>query len=73
MAVRIRSNGRIFCAAMRPAEPGDIYVDDELHYHLSQIAGVLVSEPMERHAESAEWWWHNSVPDGVEIETPPPE
>lgn len=68
MAVRIRKNGRIFCAAMRPEEPGDTYIDDGLHYQLSVENKVLVSEPMERHAISAEWWWRGAVPEDVEIE-----
>ena len=35
MAIRIRKNGRIFCAAMFPEEPGDTYINDQLHYHHS--------------------------------------
>ena len=68
MAVRIRRNGRIFCAAMRPKEPGDTYIDDGLHYILSVENKVLVAEPMESHAISAEWWWRGSVPDDVAID-----
>jgi hypothetical protein len=68
MSLRIRKNGRIFCAALRPAEPGDIYIDDSLHYILSVIAKVLITEPNERHMINAEWWWCNNVPDGVQID-----
>lgn len=68
MALRIRSNGRIFCAALRPEEPGDIYLDDEVHYQLSAVAGILVTEPMDRHTENAEWWWRGAVPEHVQIE-----
>jgi hypothetical protein len=31
MALRIRKDGRIFCAALRQEEDGDTYIDDELH------------------------------------------
>ena len=68
MAVRIRRDGRIYCAALRPAEPGDTYIDDELHYQLSVIKRVLVTEPCDKHMKNAEWWWVGNVPDGVEIE-----
>jgi len=68
MAVRIRKDGRVLCAAMHPAEAGDIYVDDGVHYHLSVEAKVLVTEPHERHRIHGEWWWINAVPDGVQIE-----
>jgi hypothetical protein len=68
MAIRIRRDGRILCAAMFPVEDGDIYIDDGLHYHLSVEAKVLVTEPHERHKDHGEWWWVNNVPAGVEIE-----
>lgn len=68
MAVRIRKDGRIFCAAMRGPEEGDTYIDDDLHYELSVIKKVLVSEPMEKHKISAEWWWRGNIPEGTEIE-----
>ena len=32
MALRIRQDGRILCAAMFAAEPGDVYIDDAAHY-----------------------------------------
>jgi len=67
MAIRIRTNGRMFCAAHRPAELGDIYVDDAVHYHLSSVARVLVSEGMEKHLINPEWWWRHDVPSCVEI------
>lgn len=68
MAVRIRKDGRILCAAMHPAEEGDMYVDDSLHYHLSVEAKVLVTEPHYRHKHSGEWWWVNAIPVGVRVD-----
>ena len=67
MAIRIRTNRRMFCAAHRPAELGDIYVDDAVHYHLSSVVRVLVSEGMEKHLINPEWWWRHDVPSCVEI------
>jgi len=67
MALRIRSDGRVFCAALRPEMQGDTYLDDEIHYQLSAVHKALVTEPMDLHAKHAEWWWRGSVPDGVEI------
>ena len=62
MAVRIRRSGEIVCAAMHPAEDGDTYIDDGLHYELSVEKRVLVTEPMELHAKSGRWWWRGQAP-----------
>lgn len=50
MAVRVRRNGRVLCAATHPSERGDTYLDDGLHYRLSV----------------GEWWWANEIPADVE-------
>jgi hypothetical protein len=68
MALQIRKDGRVLCAAMHVEEAGDIYIDDSLHYHLSVERGVLVTEPFERHKERGEWWWINAIPSDVKIE-----
>lgn len=67
MAVRIRKDGRIFCAALRGMEDGDTYLDDESHYHLSAVKKVLVTEPNSQHMINAEWWWRGNVPDGIKL------
>jgi len=46
MSLRIRADGWILCAAQHPKEPGDTYLDDGLHYRLSVVFGVIVTEPM---------------------------
>lgn len=35
MALRIRRNGTIVCAAKSEAKQGDIYIDDHKHYELA--------------------------------------
>jgi hypothetical protein len=67
MALRIRTDGRILCAAMHEAEHGDTYIDDSLHYILSVVNRVLVTEEHDDHVERGEWWWRGSVPTGVTI------
>jgi len=67
MALRIRKDGRILCAAMHPEEDGDTYINDELHYKMSIEYGVIVSEEMERHQSSGEWWWVDNVPNHIRI------
>jgi len=77
MSLRVRRDGRVLCAAMHPAEEGDCYIDDGVHYLLSAKLGLLVSEPMELpaeigrggHARHGEWWWHDRVPDDVQPES----
>ena len=68
MALRIRKNGSIMCAAMHSPEPGDTYIDDQLHYDLSIEHRVLVTEPHERHQFRGEWWWVGNVPEDIILE-----
>ncbi len=74
MALRIRSDGRILCAAMHPPESRDTYLHDGISYRLTVSLGVIVTEPMHSelgrggHARHGEWWWANEVPPDVVIE-----
>lgn len=74
MAVRIREGGRILCAAMHPAEPGDTYLDDPVHERLAVDMGLLTTEPMHcdggrgGHANHGEWWWRDRNPPDVEVD-----
>jgi len=68
MALRIRKDGRILCAALHQEEPGDIYIDDGVHYQLSIKLGVLLSEPEPEHSKRGEWWWTGQVPKGVVVD-----
>lgn len=79
MAVRVRADGRILCAAMHPAEPGDDYIPDNVSEKLSGATGilppVLVTEEWELppgvgrggHSVHGEWWWRDAVPDDAVI------
>lgn len=68
MALRIRKNGKILCAAMHKAEDGDVYINDGVHYYLSAIQKIIVTEPMERHKDRGEWWWKWNIPKGIKID-----
>jgi len=68
MALRIRKDGSILCAAMHPEEPGDTYINDGLHYQLSVIEKVICTESHEQHQKRGEWWWVGNIPDGVLID-----
>jgi len=76
MAVRIRSNGDILCAAMHPELSGDTYIDDGLHYELSVERKLLVTEAMELaqgvghggHGRHGQWWWSGQTPDTAVID-----
>ena len=69
MALRIRKNGRIFCAKLHKEKKGDTYIDDNIHYLLSVIAKVLVTEPPKEHMKRGEWWWNNKIPKRIKIDT----
>lgn len=68
MALRIRKNGKILCAAMHPELVGDTYIDDGLHYIMSVERKVLVTQPHEFHHHRGEWWWKGNVPAHITID-----
>ena len=73
MALRIRADGRVLCAAMHPAEEGDLYVDDGEHYRLSVELKVLGTEAMNEgglggHAAHGEWWWRGLAPAAATVD-----
>jgi hypothetical protein len=77
MALRIREDGRILCAAMHPEELGDTYLHDGISYRLTVLYEVIVTEAMEQktgrggHAKHGQWWWRDEVPEDVVIEVLP--
>lgn len=69
MAVRIRKNGRIFCAALSNVMDGDCYIDDETHYQLSSVNKLLVTTENDYHiANGGEWWWKGQEPNNITID-----
>lgn len=68
MAIRVRTSGKMVCAALSEALPGDTYIDDALHYHLSVEQGVICTYPMPRHVEEGgEWFWSGFAPEGCDM------
>lgn len=68
MALRIRKDGNILCAAIHPEKEGDTYIDDGLHYQMSVEHKVIVTEPHEKHIKNGQWWWRGNIPKGIEID-----
>lgn len=68
MALRIRKDGRIMCAAMHPKMEGDTYIPDGLHYQMSVINKVIGTECHENHSINGEWWWVGNIPNGIVID-----
>ncbi len=66
MALRIRQDGAVLCAAMHAEKSGDTYIDDTLHYHLSAERKVLCTTPADDHAKHGKWWWAWNAPEGVD-------
>ncbi len=55
MAIRWRADGRLLCAAMSEPEDGDTYIDDRLHYQLSQISRAILADV--DHETNRLWHW----------------
>lgn len=66
MAIRVRKDGRMFCAAHTAPVDGDTYIDDNLHYLMSVEYGVIVALPMPEHIKNPEWWWAGAAPEGAD-------
>lgn len=56
MAIRVRKDGSMWCAAHTARRPGDRYIDDWLHYRLSVELGLIASLPMPCHVIYPRWW-----------------
>lgn len=68
MALRIRKDGRILCAAIHKEEPGDTYIPDGLHYRMSVLSKVIGTEENDKHMKHGQWWWMGNIPEGIVIE-----
>ena len=69
MALRIRKNGKIFCAAISEPEDGDTYLHDGISYELTVIQKSLVTTENDYHmSHGGEWWWKGKEPNNVKID-----
>jgi len=60
MALRIRKNGDILCAALHKEEKGDTYIPDNISEILSGATGlnpVITTDPEPKHSTHGRWWW----------------
>lgn len=70
MALRIRKNGNIVCAALNNTRLDDIYIDDTAHYILSVDMKLLVTQPEPEHTKNdGVWWWKGQEPKGIVIDS----
>lgn len=67
MAIRIRKDGTMICAAHSEPEDGDTYIDDDLHYEMSAVKGVIVALPMPYHVADPRWWWAAQAPSSADF------
>ena len=56
MSLRIRETGEILCAAHTDPMDGDTYLDDKIHYYLSQLTGAI--RPSKTHSTDNLWFWN---------------
>ncbi len=56
MAIRIRKTGELLCAAHTAPMEGDTYLDDDIHYYLSQLTRAI--RPSKTHDIDNLWFWN---------------
>lgn len=56
MSLRWRCDGTLVCGAKSEPRSCDAYIDDRLHYQLSQELKVI--KPDQDEAENGLWHWH---------------
>lgn len=62
MALRVRRNGSLICAALNPKKEGDVYIDDAVHSLLCRKK-LIVTYPEPSHtATGGVWWWKGEEP-----------
>ena len=66
MALRIRKDGRILCAAIHEAKEGDTYINDKLSYEMTVEHKVLITDKYHISVHG-EWWWTGNVPEHINI------
>jgi len=55
MSIRWRKDGRLVCAAVSHEEDGDTYIDDRLHYQLSEVTQAIIADV--DHELNGLWHW----------------
>lgn len=58
MAIRLRKDGTMICAAMSEEQEGDTYIHDGLHYQLSAISCCILADV--EHEKNGLWYWVHS-------------
>lgn len=56
MAIRIREDGTMLCAAHTEPLNGDTYINDEIHYYLSTLTEAI--RPSKDHNVDNLWFWN---------------
>lgn len=56
MAIRIRSNGDLLCAAHTEPMEGDTYLHDDIHYYLSVLTDSIRAS--KNHEKDNLWFWN---------------
>ena len=60
MALRVRKNGDILCAALHDEEDGDTYIPDNISEILTGCTGeepLIITDPEPLHSTHGRWWW----------------
>ena len=55
MSLRWRKNNDLICGAKSKKEKDDCYIDDRLHYKLSEISRVIIADV--NHESNGLWHW----------------
>lgn len=69
MAMRVRADGTMWCAAYTEPQEGDTYIDDALHHQMVAVHGVIVAYPMPRHEDEPQWFWRTTAPVDCDFTT----
>jgi len=56
MALRIRKNGDILCAAHTEPKQGDTYINDDIHYYLAVMTEAIRAS--NNHEQDNLWFWN---------------
>lgn len=63
MALRVRKNGKILCAAIHKEEEGDTYIPDNISEILTGCTGedpILLTDDEPNHSTHGQWWFAGS-------------